>query len=241
MTSLGRKSWSVEKHVHLHYLLAMKLIRLVSLLALIGVSLLTSCQMAPMGGGGPYHVTALKPNDPSKVRVKVSLSKQNVYVMEGDRCLMAVACTVGIPSKPTPKGNFTIYRKEEDKRSGSYGFRVQGNRVVPAEAGSNISGRYVGYPMGFWCEFAPAYGFHQGFVHPVPRSHGCIRLKGEAAPKFYALVRNGTPVNIASTQPEDATLGPKVQRVDDSRAPDPDPHISISAAAFQKPAGPLLE
>ena len=65
---------------------------------------------------------------------------------------------------------------------------MQGDRVVPAEAGSNIPGRYVGYPMGFWCEFAPAYGFHQGFVHPAPRTHGCIRLKGEAAPKFYALV-----------------------------------------------------
>jgi len=113
--------------------------------------------------------------------------------------------------------------------------------VVPAEAGSNIPGRYVGYPMGFWCEFAPAYGFHQGFVHPAPRTHGCIRLKGEAAPKFYGLVHNGTPVHIATTQPEDETLGPKVKRVDDSRAPDPDPHISITSAAFEKPSGPLLE
>lgn len=219
----------------------MKLIRFVLPLALVGVALLAGCETASVRSGGPYHVTAYKPNDPSKVRVKVSLSKQNVYVMEGDRCLMAVACSVGIPSKPTPKGNFTIYRKEEDKRSGSYGFRVQGSRVVPAEAGSNIPGRYVGYPMGFWCEFAPAYGFHQGFVHPVPRSHGCIRLHGEAAPKFYALVRSGTPVNIATTQPEDATLGSKVQRVDDSRTPDPDPRLEVTSAAFQKPSGPLLE
>ena len=203
--------------------------------------LLTSCETGKVSPGGPYHVTAYKPTDPSKVRVKVSLSKQNVYVMEGDRSLMAVACSVGIPSKPTPSGSFTIYRKEEDKRSGSYGFRVQGDRVVAAEAGSNISGRYVGYPMGFWCEFAPAYGFHQGFVHPTPRTHGCIRLKGEAAAKFYALVHNGTPVSIATTQPEDATIGSKVQRVDDSRAPDPDPHLMVTSAAFQKPSGPLLQ
>ena len=152
--------------------------RVVFLLALCGPFIFTGCETSRVASGGPYHVTAYKPNDPSKVVVKVSLSKQNVYVMEGDRCLMSVACSVGIPSKPTPRGNFTIYRKEEDKRSGSYGFRVQGDRVVPAEAGSNIPGRYVGYPMGFWCEFAPAYGFHQGFVHPVPRTHGCIRLKG---------------------------------------------------------------
>ncbi len=219
--------------------------RIISRLVLLGFAasalLLTSCSTAPMSSGGAYHVTALRPHDPSKVKVKVSLSKQNIYVMEGDRCLMAVATTVGIPNKPTPKGNFTIYSKIEKKRSGSYGFRVQGDRVVPAEAGSNVSGRYVGYPMGYWCEFAPAYGFHQGFVHLQPRSHGCLRMKGEAAPKFFALVKNGTPVNIANTQPEDETIGPKVRRVDDSKTPDPAPSFMITNAAFQEPSGPLLE
>ena len=201
--------------------------------------LLTGCQTGQVAGGGPYHVTAYKPTDPSKVRVLVSLSKQNIYVMEGDRCLMAVACSVGISSKPTPKGNFKIYSKQEQKRSGSYGFSVQGNRVVPSTGGG--AGRYVGYPMGYWCEFAPAYGFHQGFVHPYPRTHGCIRLHGEAAPKFFALVKMGTPVNIATTQPEDATLASKVQRVDDSKTPDPPPAVMITSAAFEKPSGPLLQ
>ena len=203
-------------------------------------AILTSCSVAPVGTK-PYHVTAYKPNDPSKVKVKVSLSKQNVYVLEGDRLLMAVATSVGIPNKPTPKGNFTIYSKQEEKRSGSYGYRVQGDRVVPADAGANIPGRYVGYPMGYWCEFSPAYGFHQGFVHPYPRTHGCLRLHGEAAPKFFALVKNGTPVNIATTQPEDDIYGSKVQRVDDSKAPDPDPRIMVTSKAFEKPSGPLLE
>ena len=201
---------------------------------------LTSCG-TPSVSSGNYRVTAHRPHDPSAVRVKVSLSQQNIYVMEGDRCLMAVATTVGIPAKPTPKGNFTIYSKQEHKRSGSYGFRVQGNRIIPAEAGANIPGSYVGYPMGYWCEFAPAYGFHQGFVHLHPRSHGCIRLKGEAAPKFFGLVKIGTPVNIAETQAEDATIGPKIQRIDDSKTPDPPNQVSISEAAFQKPTGPLFD
>ena len=208
--------------------------------AMVTIALLTGCAVTPHTNG-IYHVTALRPNDSSKVRVKVSLSKQNVYVMEGDRCLMAAAISVGIPSKPTPKGSFTIYSKQEQKRSGSYGFRVQKDRVVPADAGQSIPGRYVGYPMGFWCEFSPAYGFHQGFVHPYPRTHGCIRLHGEAAPKFFALVKIGTPVNIANTQPEDSTLASKVWRIDDSKAPDPDPRLMVSSKAFQKPSGSLLE
>ena len=203
------------------------------------VSLLAGCGTTRVAGGKAYHVTAYRPNDPSAVRVKVALSKQNVYVMEGDRCLMAAAISVGTSAKPTPKGNFTIYSKQEHKRSGSYGFSVQGDRVVPSTGGG--PGRYVGYPMGYWCEFAPAYGFHQGFVHPNPRTHGCIRLHGEAAPKFFALVRIGTPVNIATTQPEDATLASGVQRVDDSKTPDPDPRLMVTDAGFEKPSGPLLQ
>jgi L,D-transpeptidase catalytic domain len=214
--------------------------RLLLLCAGSSLLLLTSCATGGrVSAGGPYHVTAYKPNNPSAVRVKVSLSKQNVYVMEGDRSLMAAAISVGTAAKPTPKGNFNIYSKQEHKRSGSYGFSVQGDRIVPSTGGG--AGRYVGYPMGYWCEFAPAYGFHQGFVHPVPRTHGCIRLKGEAAAKFYALVRIGTPVNIATSQPEDETIGPKVQRVDDSRTPDPPASVMVSDAAFEKPSGPLLQ
>ena len=206
---------------------------LVSLVAGCG----TTARVAP---GGPYHVTAYRPHDPSAVRVKVSLSKQNIYVIEGDRCLMAVACSVGTREKGTPRGHFNIYSKIEHKRSGEYGFSVQGNSVVATTAG-HAGGHYVGYPMGYWCEFAQGYGFHQGFVHPTPRTHGCIRLHGEAAPKFFALMRIGTPVDIATEQPEDTTFGSKVQRVDDSRLPDPDPHIIISEQAFETPSGPLLE
>ena len=206
---------------------------------LAAYALLTSCTTMPQTAK-IYRVTAHRPHDPSKVRVDVSLSKQNVYVMEGDRCLMAVATSVGMNNHPTPKGRFHVFNKMENKRSGSYGFRVQGERVVAADAGAKIPGKYVGYPMGFWCEFAPAYGFHQGFVHPVPRTHGCLRLHGEAAPKFFALVHIGTPVNIADTQREDATIGPKIERVDDSKVPDPDPALMITSGAFQKPTGSLL-
>src|SRR6266487_1151122 len=97
--------------------------------------LLAGCATGKVAGGGAYHVTAYRPHDPSAVRVRVSLSQQNVYVMEGDRCLMAAAISVGLPAKPTPKGSFTIYSKQEHKRSGSYGFSVQGNRFIPSTGG----------------------------------------------------------------------------------------------------------
>ena len=68
--------------------------RLLCLVPLAALVLLASCTTMAPPSAGEYHVTAHKPHDPSKVRVLVSLSKQNVYVMEGDRCLMAVATSV---------------------------------------------------------------------------------------------------------------------------------------------------
>ena len=202
------------------------------------LNFLTGCTNT-VGVGGTsksYDPVAYKPHNPSLVRVKVSLSKQVVYVMEGNKPLLVAATTVGIPAKPTPTGTFTITRKEKDKRSGSYGFYKNGDTVVPAEAGHG-SGQYIGYPMAFWCEFKPEYGFHQGYVWPVPRSHGCLRLHPNVAPKFFAIVHPGTPVNIANSQPEDATIGANVQRPTDYQDPDPAPSYMASSKVFNSPPG----
>ena len=185
--------------------------------------------------GGPYKVTAYKPHNPSAVQVKVSESTQNIYVKEGDRLLMAVQGCVGA-NGTTPKGNFRINNKIKQKRSYSYGFGRDGS---PAEAkrGQNVA---VGYPMAYWCEFKPAYGFHEGFVHPHPRTHGCIRMHKEAAARFFQLVQVGTPVNIAYSQPEDAQYGHFVRKLDQSKDPDPPTSNLMSQAWFTDPAGPLL-
>ena len=204
------------------------------------LSFLTGCTETPqIGGSSSYNVTAYKPHNPSNVRVKVSLDKEVVYVLEGDKPLMVAAVTVGIPAKPTPTGHFHITRKEAHKRSQSYGFYTKNGVTVPAEQGHG-SGTYTGYPMAYWCEFKPEYGFHQGYVWPVPRSHGCLRLHRNVAPKFYALVHEGTPVDIARTQPEDATIGANVRRPTDYNDPDPPASYSASSKVFEAPAGTEL-
>ena len=202
------------------------------------LSYLTGCTETTSGGARStsYNPVAYKPHNASAVRVKVSLSKQVVYVMEGNKPLLVAATTGGIPGHATPTGNFTITRKEKDKRSGSYGFYKRGNVIVPAEAGHG-SGEYIGYPMAFWCEFKPEFGFHQGYVWPVPRSHGCLRLHPNVAPKFFAIVHPGTPVNIANSQPEDATIGANVQRPTDYQDPDPAPSYMASSKVFNSPPG----
>lgn len=186
--------------------------------AAAALALLAGCATAPTGPK-PYKVTAYKPHNPAAVSVKVSTSTQNVYVKEGDRLLMAVQGCVGANGS-TPMGTFKIYNKIKTKR--------------------RISQPGAGYPMAYWCEFKPAYGFHEGFVHPVPRTHGCIRLHREAAARLYALVSSGTPVNISTSQPEDQQYGHLVTKLDQSKDPDPPMAQMMSASWFQDPPGPLL-
>jgi len=193
---------------------------LVPFLGIASALLLSSCASTTSISKKSYSVKAYKPKNPNNVKVRVSTSTQNIYVMEGDRLLMAVQGCVGTTQTPTPKGNFTINRKIKNKR--------------------RISQPGAGYPMAYWCEFLPAYGFHEGFVHPRPRTHGCIRMHKEAAARLFALVKIGTPVNIATTQPQDAQYGHLVQPLDQSADPDPPMSQMMSPSWFTDPAGPLL-
>ena len=103
-----------------------------------------------------------------------------------------------------------------------------------------ISQPGAGYPMAYWCEFKPAYGFHEGFVWSEPRTMGCIRLHREAAARLYALVKIGTPVNIATSQPEDKQYGHFVRKLDQRNDPNPPQELLMSPRWFQDPPGPLL-
>jgi hypothetical protein len=189
-----------------------------------------------------YDAVALRPRDPQAVRVKVSLQNRMVYVLEGQRPLLVTPTSIGKPGTPTPTGRFSVINKIERKRSNSYGFWIRGDQTAAGQSSRSPlgGGRYVGYPMAYWVEFTPAYGFHEGSVWPTPRTHGCLRLHRNVAPKFFALTRIGTPVHIASSQPEDATIGRAVRRPQDYADPDPPAALLVSPEAFRRPAGPLL-
>jgi len=191
---------------------------------------------------GPYHVDAYMPTDPNKVQVFVSLKAEMVYVMEDGRPLMVTPCTIGTPDHPTPTGHFAVTAKDPTKRSSEYGFWVNGATITPGAAGvpPGPGYSYVGYPMAHWVEFEPGFGFHEGYVWPVPRSHGCLRLHQNAAGKFYQLVKIGTPVTIAYSLPEDDTLGRNVIHPTDYKDPDPPAAEMISPDFFSQPRDTVL-
>ena len=148
--------------------------------------------------------------------VKLSTGAQRVYVMEGNEVLLATPCSVGTASSPTPHDTFTIYSKTANRR--------------------RVSSPGAGYPMTFWMEFKSAYGMHWGFVKPYPCTHGCVRLPIASAQKIFSMVKVGTPLIIAPSHPEDATIGKTLPVLDDSTLPDPPESYMQSPKVFEDAA-----
>lgn len=162
------------------------------------------------GAGGlaayqAYDRPAKLPKNPAAVKVKVSLSKQRVYVMEGNEMLLVMPVSVGKAGSPTPTGNFRIYSKQEKRRANTHGFATNGKEVRRVKLQNKPAGwSFKGTPMPYWSEFKPAYGFHTGWVKHTPCTNGCIRMHENLAPKFFRIISEGTPLSIAYRQPEDA-------------------------------------
>lgn len=184
------------------------------LLCSLAVLALTGCQTPRVGGATSfsYDPAVQSPQNPSNVQLRLSTGAQRLYVVEGDKVLLATPVCVGKPGSPTPHGNFRIYSKVAERR--------------------RASSPGAGYPMTYWMEFQPAYGLHWGFVKSVPATHGCVRMPLKAAQKTFQLVRNGTPINIAPSQSLDATVGKSLPRLDDSHLPDPPMSYLLSPKVF---------
>jgi len=194
--------------------MTMNLRSISALLVLPLATLLVLPSCSTSGGGSSlaayqaYDVPTKLPKNPKHVRVKVSLSKQRTYVMEGSEVLMAMPVSAGKTGHSTPTGNFTIFNKVAGKRANSHGYAHKGGDVRQTYLAKRPAGwSFKGTPMPYWCEFKANYGFHTGWVKHHPSTHGCIRMHENLAPKFFKLVSIGTPVSIAYSQPEDSTVG----------------------------------
>ncbi len=200
----------------------MKVSRLLLAAMSVGLALgLSACAVVSPTAANSFSFDppVQQPRNPSAVKLKLSTGAQRLYVVEGDNVLLATPVTVGTTSDPTPHGNYTIYLKVANRR--------------------RQSSPGAGYPMTYWMEFKSAYGLHWGFVKPYPSTHGCVRMPIDAARKTFQLVRVGTPINIAKSQPWDATIGKSLPVLDDSSLPDPPMSYMLSSRSFPTPAAEI--
>jgi hypothetical protein len=195
-----------------------KPLRLLATIALGSAAIfLSSCNNMSTGGTSgtafSFDPPAKKVSNPSAVKVHISTGAGRLYVTEGNEVLLATPCGVGTSASPTPSGTHRITSKTRHRRRAS-------------QPGA-------GYPMTYWQSFySPAYGMHWGFVKPYPSTHGCVRLPLNSARKIFDMTRVGTPVNVASSQPWDSTIGAKLPRLDDGPLPNPPDSYLKSSKVF---------
>lgn len=164
-----------------------------------------------------YNLPATLPTNPGNVHVKVSIANQMAYVMEGNKALLVMPVTVGKSSSPTPRGTFRINAKTHKYRANTHGYAIKGDAVRGVKLKDKPAGwGFKGTPMPYWSSFKSGYGFHTGWMKPFPASGGCLRMHKNVAPKFFRLISVGTSVNIAGSQPEDATIGRNIPRPPDA-------------------------
>lgn len=165
--------------------------------------------------GHEFDPPATTPSNINNVKLKVSTSAQRVYVVEGNKVLLATPCAVGTNGS-TGSGTYHIQYKEAGRRRQSEPDR--------------------GYPMAYWQEWKSAYGMHWGFVKPYPCTHGCIRLPMNSARKIFSMTKVGTPLIISSSHPEDATIGKTLPVIDDGPLPNPNRAYLLSKDFFDDAA-----
>jgi hypothetical protein len=142
------------------------------------------------------------------VSMEISLSEQRGILLVRTAIAMDFPVATGRRSHPTPAGNFTIRGKEKNYSSNLYGkiYDAQ-NALVVADADVRTDrvpegGRFQGAIMPYWMRLTDTgVGLHVGYVPGRPASHGCIRLKRDAATKIFDVVKIGTPVVIAERAP----------------------------------------
>jgi lipoprotein-anchoring transpeptidase ErfK/SrfK len=144
------------------------------------------------------------PGMASETRVIINLSDQRVSLVQQGRITLVSPIASGKPGWSTPRGNFSIFNKDIDHRSRSFGsvFDAYGRMVNSnATPGSYVprGGHYRPAPMPYFMEFSPAVGMHAGYLRGYPASHGCVRMPRDLAALFFERVQIGTPVTVVGS------------------------------------------
>lgn len=140
----------------------------------------------------------------SNSSIRIDLSAQRAYMMNGHDLAMDYPISSGTSTHPTPPGNYKVLEKlPSEKRSNTYGkiYDLEGE-VVNSNADARTDeipegGKFVGAAMPYWMRISwDGIGMHRGRVPRYPASHGCVRTYSKVVSTVYSKVKIGTPVSI---------------------------------------------
>jgi lipoprotein-anchoring transpeptidase ErfK/SrfK len=121
--------------------------------------------------------------EPLPKTIKVSLKEQRLRYYTGEYLVKEIKISRVLPSKPTPKGTFTI-----DKKMPSHLY-----------AGAGYFYPNTKWNMRFKFNKAGSYYIHGAYWHNAfgtPRSHGCINVAYKDVETLYNWAPMGTQVTI---------------------------------------------
>src|SRR5258708_7717322 len=140
----------------------------------------------------------------SETRVIINLSDQRASLVQQGRITLVSPIATGKPGWSTPTGSFSIFNKDIDHRSRSFGsvFDAYG-RVVNSNATPSSyvprGGHYRPAPMPYFMEFSTAGGLHARYPPRYPASHRCARTPRDLSALFFRRVHMGTPATVVGS------------------------------------------
>jgi lipoprotein-anchoring transpeptidase ErfK/SrfK len=135
--------------------------------------------------------------------IRISLSEQRAYFYKGGELVGISVISSGREGFGTTTGNFKITQKSRDHKSNLYGDYVdaQTGAVVMKDIDVKKDRKppgtvFDGARMPYFMRIVGGIGMHEGFLPGYAASHGCIRMPGFMAAKFFDNVEKGTPVTV---------------------------------------------
>lgn len=135
--------------------------------------------------------------------IRIDLGDQKAYFYKSGQLVGVSSLSTGREGFATPTGSFRVQQKSRDHVSSLYGDYVdaQTGEIVKKDIDRTKDkmpkgARYDGARMPFFMRINGGVGLHEGFLPGYPASHGCIRMPGFMAEKFFDNVSVGTPVSV---------------------------------------------
>ena len=137
--------------------------------------------------------------------IKISLGEQRAYFYKGGKLAGVSIVSTGREGFDTAPGSFQIIQKDKGPcfvPCSETTWTPMGN-VIKKEIDTREKdpkpkgARYDGARMPYFMRIVGGTGMHEGYLPGYPASHGCIRMPGVMAQKFFENVTVGTPVTVS--------------------------------------------
>jgi hypothetical protein len=135
--------------------------------------------------------------------IRIDLGEQRAYFYKGGELVGISVISSGREGFATKTGSFRIMQKDRYHKSSLYGNYVDAGSgaVVRRDVDTSKDRRppgtvFDGADMPYFMRIVGGIGMHEGFLPGYPASHGCIRMPGFMAEKFFENVSLGTPVSL---------------------------------------------